>query len=46
MLIACGFKPNNGIYHQVCPELRQTGKYLLGRWKHFNGKIALKRAKG
>lgn len=45
LLIACGFKVNNNIYAQVCPELRQTGKYLIQRWKHFNGKISLREYK-
>ena len=42
LLISTGFKPNNNIYSRVCPELRDTGKYLISRWKHFNGNIALK----
>ena len=37
LLVSCGFKPNSGIYQKVCPELRETGKWLLSRWKHFNG---------
>ena len=36
LLISCGFKPNSGIYNKVCPELRDTGKWILGRWKSFN----------
>ena len=42
LLMSCGFKVNSGIYQKVCPELRETGKYLIKRWKHFNGKIALR----
>jgi len=45
LLISVGFKPNNNIYSRVCPELRDTGKYLISRWKHFNGKISLKASK-
>jgi hypothetical protein len=45
LLIACGFKVNNNIYAEVCPELRETGKYLIQRWKKFNGDISLSAAK-
>jgi len=45
LLISCGFKPNNNVYSKVCPELRDTGKYLISRWKHFNGDISLKSSK-
>ena len=41
----CGFKVNNKIYSKVCPELQDTRKYLIRRWKHYNGKIALKASK-
>lgn len=41
MLLTCGFKVNSGIYARVCPELRQTGKWLIRRWKAFNGAIPL-----
>jgi hypothetical protein len=47
LLVCCGFKPNSGIYSKVSPELRETGKYLLRRWKQFQGNIPLKpRASG
>lgn len=36
MFLTCGFKCNHGIYATVSPELRQTGKYLLKRWKALN----------
>ena len=36
LLISCGFKPNSGIYTKVCPELRETGRWLLRRWKALN----------
>ena len=36
LLVSCGFKCNHGIYATVAPELRQTGKYLLKRWKALN----------
>lgn len=42
LLTSCGFLVNKGIYAKVSPELRETGKYLLDRWKHFNGDIPLK----
>ena len=42
LLISCGFLVNRGIYANVAPELRETGKYMLQRWKHFNGNVALK----
>ena len=42
LLVSTGFKVNRGIYAKVSPELRDTGKYLLRRWKHFNGNIPLK----
>ncbi len=42
LLVSCGFLVNAGIYSKVSPELRETGKYLLQRWKHFNGNHALK----
>lgn len=45
LLVSSGFKVNNNIYSQVCPELRETGKFLINRWKHFNGKISLKDCK-
>ncbi len=36
LLVTTGLKPNNRIYSKVEKELRETGKYLLRRWKHFN----------
>jgi len=42
LLISCGFKPNNHIYSKIDNDLRDTGKYLISRWKHFNGDIPLK----
>ncbi len=42
LLVSTGFLVNRGIYAKVAPELRETGKYLLQRWKQFNGNIALK----
>ena len=41
LLVSLGLKVNSRIYSRVCPELRETGAYLLNRWKHFNGKVAL-----
>lgn len=36
LLVSTGLKPNNRIYAKVDKDLRQVGKYLLRRWKHFN----------
>lgn len=36
MLTTLGLKVNSRVYAKVAPELRETGKYLLQRWKHFN----------
>jgi hypothetical protein len=45
MLIACGFKVNNNTYSEVCPEIRQTGKWILERYYHFQGRTSLKQEK-
>ena len=45
LLVTCGFKCNSGIYSKVSPELRETGRWLIKRWKHFNGSIPLQRRK-
>ena len=44
-LTTVGFKSHPGIYPTLDPEVRAAGKYLLGRWKKFNGNIALKPSK-
>lgn len=31
-----GLRSNAGIYAKVAPELRETSKFMLGRWKHLN----------
>jgi len=36
LLIVTGLKPNSRIYSKVDREIRQAGRYLLKRWKHFN----------
>jgi hypothetical protein len=36
MLISVGLKPNNRVNSKVDKDLRQVGKYLLKRWRHFN----------
>ena len=36
MLITVGLKPNSRIYGTVNKDLRQVGRYLLKRWRHFN----------
>jgi len=37
MLVTLGLKVNSRVYAQVSPELRDTGKFLLRRWKELNG---------
>lgn len=44
-MISLGFKVNSRIYSAVHPELRETGAYLLSRWKLLNGRQSLARAK-
>ena len=36
LLTTTGLKPNSRIYNKVDKELRQVGRLLLKRWKHFN----------
>lgn len=36
LLVTTGLKSNSRIYRKVDKDLRQVGKYLLKRWKHFN----------
>ena len=36
LLVTTGLKSNSRIYRKVDKDLRQVGKYLLNRWKHFN----------
>ena len=36
LLVTTGLKMNSRIYSKVDKELRQTGRFLLRRWKHFN----------
>ena len=36
LLVTTGLKGNSRIYNKVDKDLRQVGKYLLRRWKHFN----------
>ena len=36
LLVTTGLKSNSRIYRKVQKDLRQVGKYLLKRWKHFN----------
>ena len=36
LLVGCGFKVNTKVYKKVCPALRETGRWLLKRWKHWN----------
>lgn len=43
LLIGVGLKVNSKVYSTVSPELRQTGKHMLRRWKQFNGNISLRK---
>jgi Putative amidoligase enzyme len=36
LLVTTGLKSNSRIYRKVDKDLREVGKYLLRRWKHFN----------
>jgi len=36
MLTTLGLKVNSRVYSKVDPELRETGRFLLKRWKHLN----------
>jgi hypothetical protein len=45
LLVAAGFKVNNNVYSEVCPEIRVAGKWLLERFYDFNGKISLRQEK-
>ena len=36
MLVTLGLKVNSRVYAKVAPELRETGRYLLKRWKALN----------
>jgi hypothetical protein len=36
LMTTTGLKPNSRIYMKVDKELRETGRFLLKRWKHFN----------
>lgn len=42
LLVSIGLKVNSKVYSQVDPELRNTGRFLLARWKHFNGKVSMR----
>lgn len=40
MATTLGLKVNSRVYAKVSPELRETGRYLLKRWKHFQTECA------
>jgi hypothetical protein len=44
LLISTGLKPNNRTYAKVQKELRESGRYLLRRWRHFNLSPHMKKA--
>lgn len=35
LLVSCGFKMNNKIYQRICPELQETRKYYIRKWKEY-----------
>jgi hypothetical protein len=41
LLVTVGLKANSKVYNQIQPELRETGRWVLKRWKQFNGPISL-----
>jgi hypothetical protein len=43
MLVSIGLKVNSKVYSVVSPELRETGRFMLRRWKHFNGDVSLRK---
>lgn len=43
LLVGVGLKVNSKVYSEVAPELRETGKHMLKRWKQFNGDISLRK---
>ena len=45
LLVTVGLKVNSKVYANITPELRETGKFLLKRWKQFNGDISLSKSK-
>ena len=45
LLVTTGLKSNSHIYSTIDKDLRQVGKYLLRRWKHFNPVAGDKTAK-
>ena len=45
LLVTTGLKSNSRIYRKVDKDLREVGKYLLNRWKHFNSPRDLKATK-
>jgi hypothetical protein len=36
MLVTLGLKPNTRVFKTVDPDLRETGRFLLRRWKQLN----------
>ena len=36
LLVTCGLKINTKVYAKVCPELRETGRWLIRRWNRLN----------
>ena len=40
MATTLGLKVNSRVYSKVAPELRETGRFLLKRWKQFDAETA------
>ncbi len=45
LLVAAGFKINNNTYRRICPDIRNTGRWLIERYGHFQGRISLRQEK-
>ena len=44
LLVTTGLKTNSRIYNKIEKEVRQAGRFLLSRWKHFNSSADFKAA--
>lgn len=44
LLVTTGLKTNSRIYNKIDKDVRQAGRYLLRRWKHFNSSADFKAA--
>lgn len=44
LLVTTGLKTNSRIYNKIDKDVRDAGKFLLRRWKHFNSSADFKAA--